>query len=65
MIFGADGIHETDIKLHNGNLMFQSHIAGNWNKNSWTNENYEQFRSSLEFLHLQYTITNKFLNELI
>ena len=64
MIFGADGIHETDIKLHNGNLMFQSHIAGNWNKNSWTKENYDQFRASLEFLHGQYTINNKFIMEL-
>lgn len=64
MIFGADGIHETDIKLHNGNLMFQSHIAGNWNKNSWIKENYEQFRTSLEFLHEQYTINNKFIMEL-
>jgi hypothetical protein len=64
MIFGADGIHETDVKLHNGNLMFQSHIAGDWNKNSWTKENYEQFRSSLEFLHVQYTINNKFIMEL-
>jgi hypothetical protein len=64
MIFGADGIHETDIKLHNGNLMFQSHIAGSWNKNSWTKENYDQFRASLEFLYGQYTINNKFIMEL-
>jgi len=64
MIFGADGIHETDIHVHDGNLMFQSHIAGNWNKNSWTKENYEQFRASLEFLHGQYTINNKFIMDL-
>jgi peptidoglycan/xylan/chitin deacetylase (PgdA/CDA1 family) len=64
-IFGADGIHETNIQLHGNNLMFQSHIAGDWNKNSWTKENYEQFRVSLEFLFNSYTINNKFLMEII
>jgi hypothetical protein len=64
MIFGADGIHETYIQIHDGNLMFQSHIAGNWNKNSWTKENYEQFRESLNFLHNIYKINNKLIMEL-
>jgi hypothetical protein len=50
MVFGADGIHETDISLHNGNIMFQSHIAGNWNDNCWNEENYNQIRTSLQYL---------------
>ena len=65
MIFGADGIHETDISFHNGNnLMFQSHIAGDWNQNTWNKDNYEQFRESLKFIHSNYTVHNKFLMEL-
>jgi len=64
MIYGADGIHETDINIHNNSFMFQSHIAGSWNKNSWVKENYEQFKTSLEFLHKEYTIHNKFIMEL-
>jgi len=62
MLFGHDGIHETDIKIHNNDtLMFQSHIAGDWNKNVWNEENYKQFQSSLKFLFSSYDITNKFL----
>ena len=50
MIFGADGIHETNINLHNGNIMFQSHIAGEWNDNCWNLDNYNQMRVSLKYL---------------
>ena len=64
MIFGADGINETDIKLHNGKIMFQSHIAGNWNDNCWNKENYEQMRMSIEFL-IKQNIEFKTLKELI
>lgn len=64
MIFGADGIHESDIGIHDGALMFQSHIAGDWNKNSWNRANYEQFRHSLLHIHSQHKITNKFIMEL-
>lgn len=65
MLYGHDGIHETDIKIHNGNcLMFQSHIAGEWNKNTWSKENYDQFKLSLEFLKETHIFNNKFLNEL-
>lgn len=64
MLFGHDGIHETDIRIHNGSLMFQSHIAGDWNKNVWNYNNYKQFKESLNFLHNKYTINNKFLLEL-
>lgn len=64
-LFGHDGIHETDIKLHNGNtLMFQSHIAGDWNKNVWNETNYNQFKLSLDYLKENYILSNKFLSEL-
>ena len=65
MIYGHDGIHETDIKVHNGNcLMFQSHIAGDWNKNVWNNDNYKQFLLALNYIHANYTVNNKFISEL-
>ena len=53
MVYGADGIHETDISLHNGRVMFQSHIAGDWNDNVWNETNYEQMRLSLSYLKSQ------------
>lgn len=40
MFFGHDGINEENIKVHENNIMFQSHIAGDWNKNIWNEENY-------------------------
>jgi len=49
-IYGHDGINKTDIKLHNNNVMFQSHIAGDWNDNVWNEENYNQIRLSLQHL---------------
>lgn len=64
-IYGHDGIHETDIKLHNGNcIMFQSHIAGDWNKNVWDEENYEQFKLSLDYLKKNHILINKFMYEI-
>lgn len=50
LLFGHDGIHETEIRLHNGRLMFQSHIAGSWNDNVWNEDNYKQLQSSLRYL---------------
>jgi hypothetical protein len=63
MIFGADGIHETNIGLYNGRVMFQSHIAGEWNDNVWNKENYDQIRLSLDYLNQQ-NIYFKTLKEL-
>ena len=49
--FGHDGINETDIKTHNNDMiMFQSHIAGDWNDNVWNETNYKQMKLSLEHL---------------
>ena len=53
MIYGADGIHTTDISTHEGRIMFQSHIAGDWNDNCWNQSNYEQMRLSLGYLKSQ------------
>ena len=64
MIFGADGIHETDINLHDGRIMFQSHIAGDWNDNIWNAHNYEQIRLSLSHLYNQ-GLTFKTIGELV
>lgn len=51
--YGHDGIHETDISLHDGKVMFQSHIAGDWNDNVWNEANYQQLRTSLDYLRDQ------------
>ncbi len=64
MIFGADGIHETDIKSHDDNIMFQSHIYGSWNKNEWTQSNYEQLKLSLDHLFNNFPITPLTISEL-
>ena len=64
MIFGHDGIHETNINLHDERIMFQSHIAGDWNDNCWNKENYEQVRLSLSYLLKSYNLKFKTLNEL-
>ncbi len=55
MLFGCDGINERDkIQLHNNAFMFQSHIAGKWNDNCWSEINYENFRQIVEYLQQQY-----------
>jgi hypothetical protein len=61
--YGADGIHETDISIHNNDMiMFQSHIAGEWNDNIWNEANYNQMRLSLKELSKQ-DIVYKTLSE--
>ena len=66
MLFGHDGINETDsINIWNDNtFMFQSHIAGDWNDNCWTKENYLNFRNVIEYLLSEYDISFKTLKEL-
>jgi len=64
--FGADGINETDsIDLHGNRFMFQSHIAGEWNDNTWNKDNYENFRNILEFLSKSYKLEYKTMGELV
>ena len=62
-LFGHDGINETDIQTHQGNIMFQSHIAGDWNDNVWNEDNFQQLRISLQHL-LQYNPKFSTLQEL-
>jgi len=63
---GEDGIHKTDsISIWNGNVfMFQSHIAGDWNDNTWNKSNYENFRNVLEYLEKSYKLNYCTLGEL-
>lgn len=62
--FGHDGIHQTEIGIHNQDMiMFQSHIAGDWNDNVWNEKNYEQLRMSLEHLCQNHEIEFKLLKE--
>lgn len=48
--FGHDGINESNVSLHNENMiMFQSHIAGDWNDNMWNTENYLNLRNWMKY----------------
>jgi hypothetical protein len=63
--YGADGINTTDISIHNKDtIMFQSHIAGDWNDNVWDESNYQQLRLSIKHLIDSYNIKFKTLNEI-
>ena len=65
MFFGADGINTNDVKIHNGDvIMFQSHIAGDWNGNVWNERNFNQMRLSLDHLVKNANIKFKTLGEL-
>ena len=66
MIFGEDGIHSTDsINIWRGNsFIFQSHIAGDWNDNCWTNQNYANMRQILMHFENNYEIEYKTFKEL-
>lgn len=64
MIFGHDGIESGDIRIHEGNrIMYQSHIAGDWNKNVWNEDNYAQLNLSLEYLANNYEVDYKLLRD--
>ena len=67
MLFGHDGINETDsINIWNENtFMFQSHIAGDWNDNIWNEKNYENFRNVLEYLQKSYKLDYRTIGELV
>ena len=62
--YGHDGINTTDISVHNNNMiMFQSHIAGDWNDNVWNETNYQQMRMSLSHLTSTMKVQFKTLGE--
>jgi peptidoglycan/xylan/chitin deacetylase (PgdA/CDA1 family) len=65
-VYGADGIHQTDIKIHNNDaIMFQSHIFGDWNDNVWNEDNFDQFKASLDHLVNNNEISFKTIKEYI
>jgi peptidoglycan/xylan/chitin deacetylase (PgdA/CDA1 family) len=64
MLFGADGIHETNIQLHNGNIMFQSHIFGDWNHNTWTDTTCDQIKLSLDHIVNNMEVNFKTISEI-
>ena len=48
---GENPIHNaSSMNVVDGNLYFQSHIAGKYNQNNWNKENYEYFRNVLNAL---------------
>lgn len=62
--FGHDGIDVDTINIHNGDIiMFQSHIAGEWNKNIWNQQNYENIRRWLLTLQESHQLQFKTLSE--
>jgi peptidoglycan/xylan/chitin deacetylase (PgdA/CDA1 family) len=64
MLYGADGIHEVDINTHNGNIMFQSHIFGDWNHNTWNESTHQQMQLSLAYLLNTQQVTFKTISEI-
>ena len=59
VFYGCDGIDKKDslnVWSHGKGelIMFQSHIAGDWNDNIWSEENYENFRNILIYLKDNY-----------
>lgn len=65
MLFGHIGIHESSISIQpNNTIMFQSHIAGEWNDNIWSEKNYNHFREVLKELKLMDKLEFKTLSEI-
>ena len=65
LFWGADGIHQSDdVKLYGNTFMFQSHIQGDWNDNTWNEENFIYFQRILDYLLSQFTIEFKTISEL-
>lgn len=63
MFFGHDSICDTNISLHDNRIMFQSHIAGDWNDNTWNKNNYLQLKNSIEYLVDNYDVVFRTLGE--
>lgn len=66
MLFEHTGINESSsIDIINDTIMFQSHIAGEWNDNIWNKENYEHFRLILNYLEKEFMLEYKTMKELV
>ena len=65
VFYGEDGIHNHEnISLWDNRLMFQSHIAGDWNDNCWNEQNYGIFSTTLESLAHEYPLNYTTLGEI-
>lgn len=66
VFYGSYGIHQSDdIPISNDNvILFQSHIFGSWNKNTWSQRNFDNIHSILDYLHGMFTIKYVTFNEL-
>ena len=63
---GCDGINESDnINLYDNTFMFQSHIAGDWNDNVWSEDNFNHFQMVVDYLKSQYDLNFVTISELI
>lgn len=65
--YGCDGIHENSSVTINGNnlTVFQSHIFGDWNKNVWNKNNYENFYTVLDYMRGEFDINFTTFDNLI
>ena len=62
---GADGIHESEnISLYGQTFMFQSHIQGDWNDNTWNEKNYLHFQKVVKYLLSQYDLNFVTISEI-
>lgn len=62
---GENSIHDaSSITLFDNHLLFQSHIAGAYNKNNWTRDNYEYFRRVLTVLKEENELQYKTFSDL-
>jgi hypothetical protein len=62
---GESSIHNTEsIIVVDDTIYFQSHIWGEYNKNNWTEDNYENFRHILLYLKDNFELNFKLFNEL-
>jgi hypothetical protein len=62
---GENPIHDNGhLILFDGNLLFQSHIAGEYNKNNWDKTNYEYFRNTLKWIEQSRKLSFKTFSEL-
>lgn len=63
--YGEDGIHETEnLRLYGNTFMFQSHIQGDWNDNTWNEKNYLNFKNILNYLSTNNELQFKTISEL-
>jgi len=64
--YGEDSINESKtLREWDGAIHFQSHIAGHYNQNNWTSDNYETFRIILDYLKSNNNVKFKTFSELL